>query len=216
MEEFLLSGMKSLVIHKKRSTMEERNTRRRDSIMQFQEYNDWPNYPTWSFAHAFEAHEDIYHTAAALAQKRDRNALRTYGMAMVRAWRDGSAHEYKDVAATFVRDVLTHLVRGMKWASLHNALRHENTPNWHPDDLTSLAYAVLKEEDWPAIVAPATNLVDADTLLMEWLTEQCNAWVDASAVQRERLHIALFADKALTASLAAVQWEHVVAAVRGE
>jgi hypothetical protein len=184
--------------------------------MQFKEYNDWPNYPTWSCAHAFEAHEDIYHTATVLAQEQDRNALRTYGTTMVHAWRNGSAHPYKDVAATFVRDVLTHLVRSMNWASLHNALRDAPPKNWHPDELTSLAYAVLKEEDWLSIVAPATNLIDADTLLMDWLTEQCNAWVDASAVQRERLHIALFADKALTASLAVVQWEHVAAALRGE
>ena len=69
---------------------------------------------------------------------------------------------------------------------------------------------------WKAIVAGAASLTDADTMLQEWVENQCLTWLNSPDARKHRGSVATFTESILDIYLQAVQWDKVTNALRGE
>jgi hypothetical protein len=81
-----------------------------------------------------------------------------------------------------VQDFLMNGVRRVDWTAVYDTLREERAELGNADEVTTLAYTLLSQTDWESIVEEAEYLADGDSLLRDWLQDQCITWVESDAI----------------------------------
>ena len=105
-------------------------------------------------------------------------------------------------------------VRRVNWTVVYDTLRGERQALGKTDELTELVYSLLQSVDWRSIVADAEYLTDADTMLSDWLQDQCITWVESRDARRYQGQVAVFVNRVLDVYFGVVNWKRVASALR--
>src|ERR1700674_2329620 len=142
--------------------------------MEFEEYNGWPNFPTQG---VFAVMTNYYETYQKLKRIADRsttpNEIKRFVIGAVESGKANRPTPHKEATHILVQDFLMNGVRRVDWTSVYDTLRGDRAELGDADEVTTLAYTLLSQTDWESIVEEAEYLVDADTLLRDWLQDQC-------------------------------------------
>lgn len=138
--------------------------------MEFEEYNGWPNFPTWD---TFSAMSSYYETYQELRRIADRsttpNEVKRFVIGTVEAWKANRPTPHQEATRILVQDFLMSGVRHVNWTAVYDALRGARTDLTDVNEITALASTLLSQANWESIVEGAEYLTDADTLLQDWL-----------------------------------------------
>ena len=184
--------------------------------MEFEEYNGWPNFPTWD---VFTAMTSYYETYQELERIADRyatpNEIKRFVVGAFGDWKAGRPSPHEEAIHVLVQDCLMNGVRRVDWTAVYDTLRGERAVLGVADELTVLAYTLLSQTDWESIVEEAEYLSEADSLLRDWLQDQCITWVESPDARRHHGPVAQFANTVLDLYFSVVVWENVLSALRG-
>lgn len=187
--------------------------------MQFEEYNGWPNFPTWclytTMTSSYWTYQALEQAANSTQESHAGRAVAQFVKRVVATWEllDKSAiHE--EAVRILVQDFLTNAVRRINWTQVHDTLRGERESLGKTNDLTSFAYGILQSVDWQALVASTEYLTEADSMLQDWLLDQCTTWVESPNVRRDQSQITLFAKKVLEIYYSVIDWGKIASALR--
>ncbi len=114
------------------------------------------------------------------------------------------------------QDFVTDGVRRVNWTPVYDTLRGKREVLGEQNELTTLAYTLLAQTDWQAIVESAEYLTQADDMLMGYLEDQCLTWIESPEARRHTGSVGQFANTVLDTYFDAVNWEEVTSALRGE
>lgn len=183
--------------------------------MEFEEYNGWPNFPTWD---TFSAMSSYYETYQELRNIADRsttpNGVKRFIIGAVEAWKASRYNQHQEATRILVQDFIMSGVRRVNWTVVYDALRGERTHLDDVDEITTLAYTLLSQTEWKSLVEEAESLTDADTLLQDWLQDQCITWIESPDARRHRGPAAQFANTVLDIYFSVVDWEKLTRAFR--
>ena len=183
--------------------------------MEFEEYNGWPNFPTWD---VFTAMTSYYETQQELEYIADQasspNEVKRFVIGVIEAWKADQPTPHEEAARIVVQDFLMSGVRRVNWTAVYDTLRGERAELGDADEVTTLAYTLLSQTDWESITEEAEYLTDADNLLRDWLQDQCITWVESPDARRHRGPVAQFANTVLDLYFSVVAWEHVTRGLR--
>ena len=183
--------------------------------MEFEEYNGWPNFPTWD---TFSAMTSYYETYQQLRDIADRsttpNDVKRFVIGVVEAWKASQGNPHQEATRILVQDFLMSGVRHVDWTAVLDTLRGTRTDLSGVNEITTLAYTLLSHADWASIIEGAESLTDADTLLQDWLQDQCITWIESPDARRHRGPVAQFANTVLDIYFSVVAWENVTEALK--
>lgn len=183
--------------------------------MEFEEYNGWPNFPTWE---TFSAMSSYYETYQELRRVADRsktpNDVKRFVIEAVEAWKANRYNPHQEATHILVQDFMMSGIRHVDWTAVFDALRGERADLSHVDEITALAYTLLSQTAWESIIEEAEYLIDADTLLQDWLQDQCITWIESPDARRHRGPVAQFANTVLDIYFSVVDWEKLTRAFR--
>ena len=185
---------------------------------EFQEYNGWVNYPSWSVFTIMTSYEGTSEALQRIAGQRPggRGGVRRAVLGSVEHWKNEKPTPYAEAARTLVQDFVMHGIRQIAWTPVYDTLRGERKEVGEANAFTTLAYQLLAQADWQAMVKDAENLPQADDLLRGWLEDQCFTWIASPDARKQTGSVGKFANTVLDAYFQVVQWEEVAAALRGE
>ncbi len=188
--------------------------------MDFDEYNGWPNFPTWSVFQTMSDQEETYQELYTIAHDgplpRATVGIARFVQQALADWREGKATAHKQAAYVLAQEFLRNSVRQVDWTIVYDTLRGKRQVLGAADELTTLAYTLLQSIDWRSIVGPTDNPLDVDVALKDWLQGQCIAWTESLDARRYQSKATAFASKALEIYVEAVDWEHIASALREE
>ena len=188
--------------------------------MQFEEYNGWPNFPTWDvftvMTSYYETYQELERVANSVSLSHAGRAVEQFVKQLVEAWKKGEYTGHEEAVHIQVQDFLMNGVRRVNWTLVYDTLRGERGALGKADELTEVAYNLLQLVDWQAIVADAEYLTQADDMLREWLQDQCITWVESPDARMYQSQIAVFANSVLEMYFGVVKWKQVASALRGE
>lgn len=183
--------------------------------MDFEEYNGWPNFPTWD---TFSAMSSYYETYQELRRIADRsttpNEVKRFVIGTVEAWKTNRPNLHQEATRILVQDFLMSGIRHVDWTAIYDTLRGEKTDLNDGNKVTALAYTLLSQTDWQSIVEEAEYLTDADSFLQSWLEDQCLTWIESQDARQYRSLVAQFANTVLDIYFSVVDWENVARAFR--
>ena len=189
-----------------------------ETALEFHEYHGWVNYPTWTVYSVMtsfdETREQLEHVAT--QQPGGMGNVRRAVLGSVEHWKNGKPTPHLEAVRSLVQSFLQSGVRRVEWTPVVDSLREERKELGEANKLTTLAYQLLAKTDWQSIVKDAQYLTDADTLLQDWLENQCLTWVDSPDARAYQSAVGQFANKLLDIYFQAVQWNKVTSALRGE
>lgn len=187
--------------------------------MKFEEYNGWPNFPTWDVFSAmtsyYETYQEFERVANSVPLSHAGRAVEQFVKQLVEVWKAGGYTGHEEAVKVQVQDFLMNGIRRINWTLVYDTLRGERQALGKADELTDLVYSLLQSVDWRSIVADAEYLTDADTMLSDWLQDQCITWVESRDARRYQGQVALFADRVLEIYFGVVNWKRVASALRG-
>ena len=177
--------------------------------IEFQEYNGWVNYPSWSVFTVMTSYAETYEMLARMASQQPggRGNVRRAVLGTVEHWKNDTPTPHAEAARILVQDFVMNGIRRVEWTSVLNTLRGEQNALGKADPLTTLTYDLLSQTDWKSIVAGAPSLTDADTMLQEWVENQCLTWIDSPDARKHTGSVSVFAETVLDLYFQAVQWE---------
>lgn len=183
--------------------------------MEFEEYNGWPNFPTWD---TFSAMSSYYETYQELRRIADRattpNDVKRFVTGAVEAWKANRYSPHQEATRILVQDFIMSGVRQVDWTAVLDTLRGARTDLNDVNEVTTLSYTLLSQAEWESIVEGAESLTDADSLLQDWLQDQCITWIESSDARRHRGPVAQFANIVLDIYFSVVDWEKLTEAFR--
>src|SRR5579859_211614 len=183
--------------------------------MEFEEYNGWPNFPSWDVFSAMTSYYETYQELRRIADRSTTpNEVKHFVIGTVEAWKANRPNPHKEATRILVQDFLMSGVRHVDWTAVFNTLRGERTNLADVDEITSLAYTLLSQTDWESIVEEAEYLTDADSLLQDWLQDHCITWIESPDARRHKGPVAQFANTILDIYFSVVAWENVTRALR--
>ena len=141
-------------------------------------------------------------------------AVEQFVKQLVEAWKEGKYTGHEEAVHIQVQDFLMNGVRRVNWTLVYDTLRGERRALGKTDELTGLVYSLLQSVDWQSVVAHAEYLTEADTLLRDWLQDQCITWVESPDARRYQSQIAVFAKRVLEMYFDVVNWKQVASALR--
>ena len=186
--------------------------------MQFEEYNGWPNFPTWDvftvMTSYYETYQELERLANSVSLSQAGRAVEQFVKQIVEAWKEGEYTGHEEAVHVQIQDFLMNGVRRVNWTLVYDTLRGERRALGKADELTELAYSLLQLVDWQSVVANAEYLTEADTLLRDWLQDQCITWIESPDARRYHSQIAVFANRVLEMYFGVVNWKRVASALR--
>jgi hypothetical protein len=183
--------------------------------MDFEEYNGWPNFPSWETFSAMSSYYETYQELRDIANRSATpNEVKRFVTGAVEAWKANRPDPHQEATHILIQDLIMSGVRRVNWTAVYDALRGERTHLDDVDEITALAYTLLSQTAWESIVEGAKYLTDADTLLQDWLQDQCITWIESPDARRHRGPVAQFANTVLDIYFSVVIWEHVARAFR--
>src|SRR5713226_897471 len=170
-----------------------------------------PNFPTWNVFTVMTSYFETYDMLQNMASQPSggRGAVRRAILGTVEHWKNGKPTPHAEAARVLVQGFLMNGVRRVEWTPVVDTLRGEKKELGETNALTSLAYELLSQTDWRAIVKDAETLTNADTLLCDWLEAQLFTWVDSLDARKHTGSAGRFANTVLDIYFQAVQWEKV-------
>ncbi len=186
--------------------------------LEFAEYNGWPNRPTWDVFTVLTSYNETREMLERMASHEPGGwgNVRRAVIGSIDQWRKNKPSPHTEAASTLVQDFLMHGVRQVAWTPLFDALRGEREGLGDADPLTTLTYDLLSQTDWKSIVKGAPTLTDADTMLQEWVEQQCMTWLASPDARTYTGSVSVFTETIVDFYLQAVQWEKVTTALRGK
>ena len=188
--------------------------------MQFEEYNGWPNFPTWDvftvLTSYYETYQELERVANSVSLSHAGRTLEQFVKQLVETWKEGRYTGHEEAVHVQVQDFLMNGVRRVNWTWVYDALRGEHETSGKADELTEVAYSLLQLVDWQAIVAEAEYLTQADDMLRDWLQDQCITWIESPDARMYQSQIAVFANRVLEMYFGVVKWNKVASALRSE
>ena len=150
-------------------------TERKGTQMEFQEYNGWPNFPSWDVFTVMTSYYETYDMLQSMASQPSggRGAVRRAVLGTVEHWKNNKPTPHKEAAHILVQDFLLNGGGRIEWTPVYDTLRGERAELGNADEFTTLAYNLLAHSDWQSIVAGAEYLTQADEMLRDWLQDQC-------------------------------------------
>ena len=186
-----------------------------EETMQFEEYNGWPNFPSWSVFTVMTSYYETYQELEHVADTKGTQGVARFVKGAVEAWRNNQQTPHEEATKILVQDFLMNGVRRVDWTPVYDTLRGERQALGDADEVTTLAYDLLQKTDWRSIVAEAEYLTEADSMLRDWLQDQCITWVEKPDARRYAGSVGKFANTVLDTYFQAVKWEEVTDALRG-
>ncbi len=179
--------------------------------VEFEQYQGTQNFPTWSVFTVMTSYFETYDMLQRMASQPTggRGAVRRAILGTVEHWKNGKPTPHAEAARVLVQGFLMNGVRRVEWMPVVDTLRGEKKELGETNALTSLAYDLLSQTDWRAIVQDAETLTNADTLLQDWLEAQLFTWVDSPEARKHTGSAGRFANTVLDIYFEAVQWEKV-------
>lgn len=190
-----------------------------ETALEFHEYNGWQaGYPTWSVFTILTGDTDTYEAFHRIADQQPGGigGVRRAVLGTVEQWKNNKPTPYAEAARMLVQSFLINGAQRVEWTPVYETLRGEQQELGNANVLTRLAYKLLSGTDWQAIVKDAEYLTDADTLLRDWLQDQCITWIESPDARAYKGAVATFANTVLDTYFQAVKWEKVTSALRGE
>jgi hypothetical protein len=128
--------------------------------LEFWEYNGWVNRPTWNVYTVMTSYEDTSEALHRMASQQPGGMgnVRRAVLGSVEHWKNNRPSPYEEAAQTLVQDFLMNGVRRVEWTPVVDMLRGEQEAL--PEDanpLTTLAYELLSQTDWQAVVKDAAG-----------------------------------------------------------
>lgn len=183
--------------------------------MEFEEYNGWPNFPTWDTFSAMSSYYETYQELRDIANRSTApNEVRRFVTGAIEAWKANRHNPHQEATRILVQDFIMSGVRRVNWTAVFDALRGERADLDDLDEITTLASTLLSQTEWESIVEGAESLTDADTLLQDWLQDQCITWIESPDARRHRGPVAQFANTVLDLYFSVVVWENVARAFK--
>ncbi len=194
------------------------NEANQQSSLEFGEYNGWVNFPTWSVFTVMTSYEETYEALhrMSLQQPGGMGNVRRAVLGSVEHWKNDQPTPYAHAARILAQDFLMNGVRRVDWTQVSDTLQGERKELGETNELTTVAYNALAGISWNSIIEDAQYLTDADTMLRDWLQDQCITWVLSPDARAHTGSVGKFADTVLDIYFQAVQWNKVTAALRGE
>jgi len=184
--------------------------------MEFQEYNGWVNFPSWDVFTVMTSYYETYQAIERAAEKGQLQEVERFVTGIVDKWRQNQYTPHAEAAKIQVMDFLMNSVRRVEWTPVYDTLRGERKELGQADELTTIAYTLLQASDWRSVVEGAEYLTEADDRLRGWLEDHCITWVNSPDARRHKGKITEFADTVLRIYFAAVNWQDVTDALKGE
>jgi hypothetical protein len=136
--------------------------------MKFEEYNGWPNFPSWDIFTAWTSYYETYLELQRVAESdASGRKIERFVTSTVAAWRSGRRTGHEEAVQMQVQDFLMNSVRPINWTLAYDVLRGKRSALGETDELTELAYNVLQSTDWRSVVAGAQYLTEADERLRD-------------------------------------------------
>ena len=189
-----------------------------ETALEFHEYHGWVNYPTWTVYTVMTSFDETREQLERVAtqQPGGLGAVRRIVLGSVEHWKNDKPTPHLEAARSLVQSFLQSGVRRVEWTPVVDSLRGERNELGEVNELTTLAYQLLAKTDWQSIVKDAQYLTDADTMLQDWLENQCFTWVDSPEARRYQGSVGQFANKLLDIYFHVVEWNKVTSALKGE
>src|SRR5207248_1111792 len=134
----------------------------------------------------------------------------------VSRWKLASGTPHEEPARILAQDFVMNGIRRVEWTPVYDTLRGKREELGEANELTTLAYQLLKQTDWKDIVKDAAYETQADDLLRGWVEDQCLTWIGSPDARRHTGSVGTFANTVLDLYFQAVQWDKVTEAFRGE
>ncbi len=187
--------------------------------MDFEEYNGWPNFPTWDVFTAltsyYETYQELQRVVDSASPSKAGRAVEQFVKYIVAAWKEGESTGHEEAVHVLIQDFIMNGVRRVNWTLVYDLLRGERPTLGKTDELTALAYGLLQSVDWRSVVADAEYLTQADNMLRDWLQDQCLTWIESPDARMYQSQTAVFANKVLEIYFGVVNWKQVASAIRG-
>jgi len=179
--------------------------------VEFEPFQGTQNFPTWSVFTSMTSYFETYDMLQNMASQPTggRGAVRRAILGTVEHWKLLPVSIHAEAARVLVQGFLMNGVRRVEWTPVVDTLRGEKKELGETNALTTLAYDLLSQTDWRAIVKGAETFTNADTLLQDWLEAQLFTWVDSLDARKQTGSAGRFANTVLDIYFQAVQWEKV-------
>src|SRR5260370_4679975 len=178
--------------------------------VEFEQYQGRQNVPTWSEFTVMTSYFETYDRLPRMASQSTggRGAVRRAILGTVEHWKNGKPTPHAEAARVLVQGFLMNGVRRVEWMPVVDTLRGEKKELGETNALTSLAYDLLSQTDWRAIVQDAETLTNADTLLQDWLEAQLFTWVESPEERKHTGSAGKFANTVLELYFQALRWDN--------
>jgi len=182
--------------------------------VEFQEYNGWSNFPSWSAYTVMTSDFETYQALQRIADQGTPLAVKDFVIKTVQSWKEDKFTPHKEAARMLAQDFLMNGIRKVEWTPVYDTLRGKRRKVGEANELTTLAYDLLSKTDWKPIVAEAAYFFQADDLLRGWVEDQCLTWLASPDARAHSGSVGKFATTVLDMYFQAVQWEEVTDALR--
>jgi hypothetical protein len=159
----------------------------------------------------YETYQELERVANSVSLSHAGRAVEQFVKQIVEAWKEGEYTGHEEAVHVQVQDFLMNGVRRINWTMVYDTLRGERRTLGKADELTGLVYSLRQ-----SVVANAEYLTEADTMLRDWLQDQCITWVESRDARKYQSQIAVFANRVLEVYFGVVNWKQVASALRSE
>ena len=185
---------------------------RKEAGMQFSEYHGWPNFPSWSVFTTMTSYDETRQALERLADHGTPLAVKDFVTTHVAQWKRNTSTPHQEAIHNLVQGFLMSAVSEVNWTTVYETLQAEQEAFVKADEITKLASELLKQTDWRTLAA--NN--QANVQLRDWFQEQCFTWLDSPEARAHTGSVGRFANTVLDTYFAAVQWEKVTTALKGQ
>src|SRR6266480_6039996 len=178
---------------------------RKEARMQFSEYHGWPNFPSWSVFTTMTSYDKTRQALEHIADHRTPLAVKDFVTTHVARWKSNTSTPHQEAVQNLVQGFLMSAVTEVNSTTVSETLRGEQEAFEKGDEVTKLAYEVLKHTDWQTLIDNS----QADSVLRDWLQDQCLTWMASPDARAHTGRVGTFANTVLDMYFSAVQWEKV-------
>jgi len=172
--------------------------------VEFKEYDNAPNYPTWVVGVEINNEQEAQHLYRKYA---DEGGIYAHIAPKIKhAFENGIGDS--SIYAGIVKSWLTNSVGRIEWSQVYDMLR-QRKPKREPDGFTMLMYNLMRNAPWQDIVKEAEFDIDADRMLREWMDIQMYMWIENSSARRNKTPFSEFCRVSFDLYFAMVDWDYI-------
>jgi hypothetical protein len=179
----------------------------------FNEYNGWPNFPTWDCYTQVTSYYEEYTDTLHLLNSGE--SAKSVIEDRIKEWKE-NGYGFESTVG-MITDWMMNAVRKVDWAWVQNRLTGDKEINREQNELSPLALELLRHSNaWEDLVKTEFK-VEGDKKLQDWTEDQLLTWIQSSDARvYTTTPLALFANKIIELYLGAIDWQEVEKGIKGE